>query len=81
MNFETATFKEVEKEDIKTIRKVLNNTPKEDLIFDEDYYGWLLWGEKPLDEWFFEEGYCILNPKELVGYMEDIIENELKLKR
>ena len=65
------------KQDIEIIRQVLNNIPKEDLVFDEDYCGWLLWGEKPLDEWFFEEGYCILNPKELLGYMEDIIE-ELK---
>ena len=80
MNYETATFKEVKEQDIKTIRKILK-TLKKDLFFDENYYGWLLWGEKPLDEWFFEEGYCILNPKELVGYMEDIIENELKLKR
>ena len=81
MNYNTATFKEVEQQDIECIRNVLKNIPKKDLIFNEDYYGWLLWGEKPLDEWFFEEGYCILNPKELVGYMEDIIENELKIKR
>lgn len=78
--YDNASFKEVEQQDIEYIRGVLNKL-KDDLSFDEDYYGWLLGGEKPLTEYFFEEENTILNPKELEGYMEDIIEKELKIKK
>ena len=81
MNYNTASFKDVEKEDINYIRNVLFSL-KDNLSYDKDFYGgWVLNNERPLVEYFFEEENTILNPKELEGYMEEIIENELKLKK
>ena len=74
------SFDDILKQDIDYIRNVLNGL-KNNLSFDENYYGWLLDEEKPLTEYFFEEENTIINPKELESCMEDIIENELKINR
>lgn len=79
MDYNTASFKEVIEQDIKYIKEVINKL-KDNLEYDEWFGGWCI-GEQSLVEYFFEEENTILNPKELEGYMEEIIENELKLKR
>ena len=79
MNYEKASFKEVEKEDIKYLRKILNKN-KNELRYDEEYAGWFMYDE-PLEMFLFMEENTILNPKELMGYAEEIIEDELKIKK
>lgn len=79
MDYNTASFREVEKQDVEYIRKVINKL-KDDLEYDEWFGGWCL-GEQALVDYFYEEENTILNPKELEGYMEEIIEDELKLKK
>lgn len=79
MNYETATFKEVEKQDVEYLREVLNRE-KEGLNYDKDYAGWFM-DDEPLEMFLFMEENTILNPKELMGYAKEIIEDEMKLKR
>lgn len=74
------TYNELLEDDIKYIREVLQRL-KNDITWDEDYYGWLLQEEKPLTEYLFEEENTIINPKELEGEIDNIIENELKIKK
>lgn len=73
------TFKEILEQDIEYMRNVIY-TLKNNLEYDEFFGGWSI-GETPLVEYFYENENTILNPKELEGYMEEIIEDELKLKR
>ena len=79
MNYEKATFKEVEKQDIEYLREILNRE-KEGLNYDEDYAGWFM-DDEPLEMFLFMEENTILNPKELMGYAEEIIEDEMKIPK
>ena len=71
---ESLTYKELLKKDLKYIKNVFKENI-DNLIYDEEWESYLLWGEKPLDEWFFEDGDTILNPKDLTGYMNEMIDN------
>lgn len=79
MNFETATYKEVRDKDIEYIRNVIMQLAHR-LEYDEWFGGWCL-GEEPLVDYFYNNETTYLNPKELEGYMEEIIEDEIGLKR
>ena len=79
MNFETATYKEIRNKDIEYIRSVIIQLAHR-LEYDEWFGGWCL-GEEPLVDYFYNNETTYLNPKELEGYMEEIIEDEMGLKR
>ena len=79
MDLEKLSYKAVLDMDIKYIRNVLK-TLAENIEYDEFFGGWCI-GDQPLREYFFEEEDTYLNPKELEGYMEEIIEDEMGLKR
>lgn len=79
MNFETATYKEIRNKDIEYIRSVIMQLAHR-LEYDEWFGGWCL-GEEPLVDYFYNNETTYLNPKELEGYMEEIIEDEMGLKR
>ena len=79
MNYDKATFKEVVEQDIAYMRAVIYDL-KDKITYDEYFGGWCI-GETPLRDYFYEEENTILNPKELEGYMEDIIQYELELKK
>ena len=79
MDYDKATFKEVLEQDIIYIRNVIYEL-KNKITYDEYFGGWCI-GETPLRDYIYEEENTILNPKELEGYMEEIIEDELKLKK
>ena len=67
------------KQDIEYMREVIVRE-MDKLEYDEYFGGWCI-GETPLRDWFYEEENTLFNPKELEGYMEQIIEDELNLKR
>lgn len=67
------------KQDIEYIREVIIRE-MDKLEYDVYFGGWCI-GETPLRDWFYEEENTLFNPKELEGYMEQIIEDELNLKR
>lgn len=75
MNYDKATFKEVQKQDIQYLKEIIQR--EWDKIEYDEYFGGYCIGETPLRDYIYEEENTILNPKELEGYMEDIIE-ELK---
>ena len=77
--YETATFKEVEQKDVENIRRILNDH-KDKLVYDEDYAGWCINSEYIVD-YLYDNGETVINPKELEGYIDEIIEDELKLKK
>ena len=78
-DFKNKTFKEVLEEDIQYLRKILNDR-KDLLHWDDEYAGWFC-DDEPLEMNLFMEENTILNPKELMGYAEEIIEDEMNLKR
>lgn len=79
MNLENMTYKEVRNRDIQYIENVLQKI-KDRLEYDEWFGGWCI-GEESLIDYFYNEETTYLNPKELEGEMEDIIENKLKVKK
>lgn len=79
MNYEKASFKEVKEDDKKYLEEILERE-KENLKYDEKYAGWFC-DDEPLEMFLFMEENTILNPKELMGYAEEFIENKLKLRR
>ncbi len=79
MNLENMTYKEVRDKDIEYIRNVIMQLAHR-LEYDEWFGGWCL-GEEPLVDYFYNNETTYLNPKELEGYMEEIIEDEIGLKR
>lgn len=79
MNLENMTYKEVREKDIEYIRNVIIQLAHR-LEYDEWFGGWCL-GEEPLVDYFYNNETTYLNPKELEGYMEEIIEDEMGLKR
>ena len=78
-NMKDIGFYILKREDYKYITKVLKEH-KHQLNYDTDYAGWYI-ENKTLEEYLFEEENTYLNPKELGEVIEDVIENELKLKR
>ena len=79
MNLENMTYKEVREKDIEYIKNVIMQLAHR-LEYDEWFGGWCL-GEEPLVDYFYNNETTYLNPKELEGYMEEIIEDEIGLKR
>ena len=79
MNLENMTYKEVREKEIEYIKNVIMQLAHR-LEYDEWFGGWCL-GEEPLVDYFYNNETTYLNPKELEGYMEEIIEDEIGLKR
>lgn len=73
------TFEEILENDIKYIENVLIRE-KDRLEYDDWFGGWCI-GETPFIDFLYEEENTILNPKELEGYAEEIIEDKLGLKK
>lgn len=79
MTYKNLNFECIKKEDIKYIRDILKR--KKDLLsWDEEYAGWFLLDE-PIEMYLFMEENTILNPKELMGDVENIIENEMRIEK
>ena len=61
--------------DYKYIKNVLKNN-KHQLFYDTDFGEWTI-EDKNIIDYFFEEENTYLNPKELKGFIEEIIDNEI----
>lgn len=79
MNIKKRTIGQALKKDIEYLREIITRESNK-LEYDEYFGGWCI-GETPLRDWIYENENTLFNPKELEGYMEQIIEDELKLKR
>lgn len=77
--YKSKTYCELYQEDIKNIKKVLNNNI-DALHYDEEYGGWFFLDEPLVDYLHYDED-TFLNPKELIGTLEEYIEKTLQIKR
>lgn len=78
-DWNTITLKEVKQMDIEYLKKVLSRI-KYDLEWNSDYAGWTYKSEKTIVDYIYEEENTILNPKELEGEIDKLIENYLNFK-
>lgn len=79
MDYKNASFKEVREQDVEYLRNVIKKIADK-IEYDEYFGGWSI-GETPLRDYIYEEENTILNPKELEGFMEEIIEDELNIPK
>lgn len=79
MKLKETTYLEIYQNDIHYIQNFLKDN-LEELYFDEDYYGWFFTDE-PLIDYLYYEGITILNPKEIIGTIENFIEKILQINR
>lgn len=77
--FEEKTFKEILEEDMEYCKKLLKENIR--LIhYDKDAQAWFINETEIVDELWYEYNTTI-NPKELIGYIEEFIEDELKISK
>ena len=79
MNYEEMTLKEIRKIDLKNVRKMLNEC-KDLLHYDYDSEAWFINDTEVVDELYYDI-YTIIHPKEIIGYVEEIIEDEMKIPK
>lgn len=78
-DFDNMTLKEIREIDLENCRKFLNEY-KDELYYDKDAMSWYIDGEEVVDILWYDI-YTIIHPKEIIGYVEEIIEDEMKIKK
>ena len=79
MDYDKVSFREVEENDIKRI-KIILRFYKDKLNYDEEYMGWCIGSERIVD-FLYENNETVINPKELEGFIDEFIEEELKIEK
>lgn len=79
MKFDNMTLKEIREIDLKNCRKMLNES-KDLLHYDNEAGAWFIDDTEVVDELWYD-CYTIIHPKEIIGYVEDIIEKEMKIPK
>lgn len=79
MNFDEMTLKEIREMDLKNCRKFLEEN-KDLLHYDKESEAWFIDDNEIVDELYYDI-YTIIHPKEIIGYVEEIIENEMKIPK
>ena len=79
MQFDDMTLKEIRELDLENCRKMLNDC-KDLLHYDNDAGAWFIDDTEVVDELWYD-CYTIIHPKEIIGYVEEIIEDEMKIPK
>ena len=79
-NFEEMKLKDIIKIDLENVIKEVIEPNKDKLSYDKDCCAWFIGGEEIVDLLWYD-CYTITHPKEIIGYIEEYIENEMKIKR
>ena len=79
MNFEEMTFKEIKENDLKSVKKYLENN-KEYIHYDSNEKVWYIDDDEILDDLWYEMR-TKLHPKELIADINIMIENEMKIPK
>lgn len=79
MNFEEMTFKEIKENDLKSVKKYLENN-KEYIYYDSNEKVWYIDDDEILDDLWYEMR-TKLHPKELIADINIMIENEMKIPK
>ena len=72
------TLREVYRRDLKNIKEKLLIPNINHIEYDEDSLCWFIDNEEIVDELYYDT-YSIIHPKEIIGFVEDILIDELKL--
>lgn len=77
---ENTKLKDIIKSDVNNVVNQLIKPNKDRLSYDKDCQAWFIGGEEIVDELWYD-CYTLLHPKEIIGYIEEYIEDELGLKK
>ena len=74
------TLSEIIEMDLNNVVTQLIEPNKDKLSYDKDCCAWFIGGEEIVDELWYD-CYTILHPKEIIGYIEEYIEDVMGLER
>ena len=77
---DNTTLKELIDIDVKNVVEQLLIPNKDRLNYDKDCCAWFIGSEEIVDELWYD-CYTILHPKEIIGYIDEYIENVMKIKK
>lgn len=79
-NFEEMKMKEIIEIDVENVAKEVLLPNKEALNYDKDACAWFIRGEEVVDLLWYD-CYTILHPKEIIGYIDEYIEDIMEVKK
>lgn len=79
-NFEEMKMKKIIEIDVENVAKEVLWPNKEALNYDKDACAWFI-GEEELVDLLWYDCYTILHPKEIIGYIEEYIEDVMEVKK
>lgn len=79
MDFDKMTLKEVRDVDLEIVKDFLKEKI-DDLWYNDEHTSWFIDDTELVDELYYDN-YTILHPKEIIGYVEEIIEDEMKIPK
>ena len=74
------TLKELIDIDIKNVAENLLKLNKDRINYDEESCAWFIDSDEIVDELWYD-CYTILHPKEIIRYIDEYIEEEMKIKK
>ena len=78
--FEEMKLKDIIQMDLKNVVEQLILPNKDRLNYDKDCQAWFIGGEEVVDELWYD-CYTITHPKEIIGYIDEYIEDVLKIPK
>lgn len=79
-DFNEMKLKDIIKMDLENVVEKLIIPNKDKLSYDEDCCAWFILGEEIVDLLYYD-CYTIIHPKEIIGYIEEYIEDVMKVKK
>lgn len=79
-NFEEMKLKDIIEMDLKNIIKQLIIPNKNQLNYDKESEAWYIDDVEIVDELYYD-CYSITHPKEIIGYVEEYIEKNMRIEK
>lgn len=79
-NFEEMKMKEIIEIDVENVAREVLWPNKEALNYDKDACAWFI-GEEEIVDLLWYDCYTILHPKEIIGYIDEYIEDIMEVKK
>lgn len=77
---DNTTLKELIDIDVKNVVEQLLIPNRNRINYDKDCCAWFIGSEEIIDELWYD-CYTILHPKEIIGYIDEYIEDIMKIKK
>lgn len=78
-SFDDKTLEEIREIDLKIVKERLLEPNKEYLNYDDIAGAWFIGDTELVDELWYD-CYTILHPKEIIGYIDEIIEDKMEIQ-